>query len=260
MSVIGMATATCDPPPAEPEEDGTSSIRIVGTEDGASWTLQEDVRPAAATGLFTMDDSRSYPLIANRGYTLTWAELNPAEGEYDWSPIGRRLELAAEDGHGLVFRLKANVTARRSPWGGLQAMPGWVLDQAGPRTIAMADNGRTERIEVAVPWDKEVQAAHLRFIEAFGRQGFHDHPRLLGLYVHGISSSFSEEFWADAEAMARLTRAGMTPHRLARAFTERLDAWAAAFGRETGKLAGWVRSGSMRRTERSSVIGAWPMD
>jgi hypothetical protein len=236
---VAMTAAACEAPPPAPDEAGPAALRIVGTETGADWTLPEDVRPAPATGLFTMDDAERYPEIAHQGYTLTWAELNPADGAYDWSPISERLDRARKDGHALVFRLKANVTARRSPWGDLQAVPGWLLDKARPATVAMVDDGPEERIEVAVPWDQKVQAAHLRFIEAFGRQGFQNDPQFLGLYVHGISSSFGEEFWANAGAMARLTGAGMTPERLEQAFTQRLDAWAAAFGDQAGKLA-WV--------------------
>ena len=203
----------------------SSKIHILGTAAGEDWSLPDDTRPLPDTGLFTMDDSAKHPLIRHQGYTLTWAELNPKEGEYDWTAIWTRLNQAAERDGGVVFRLKANVVMRESRWGPLHAIPKWVLAKHAPPIVIMQDQGPHDHIRVAVPWDPGLQKEHLAFIQAFGRQGFHRHQSFLGLYVHGISSSVGEELWANGLAWQNLAAAGMTAERLQRAFMKRLDGW-----------------------------------
>jgi hypothetical protein len=199
------------------------------------------------------------PEVEHRGFTLTWAELNPGPGgRYDWTPLETILAQAEREDFGVVLRLKSSVTRRDSPWGGLQAVPQWLLDREQPPRVRTRDRGPRDFIEVALPWHPGLEAAYLQFVEAFGQRGFANHPRLLGLYVHGISTSFGEEMWLDGPAYRRMRPHGFTPERL-RSFLEvRLRAWAAAFGPRADRLAwvgaGWIdagdQSGKFRRVRR----------
>lgn len=219
----------------------------LSTIAGEDWSLSADVRPKPGTGLLTMGAASARPEVQHRGHTVTWAELNPAEGSFDWSPITSWLDDAVEGEYGVVLRVKANVTERQSPWGSEPAVPQWVLDKHSPPVVDLRNNSPNDYIKVAAPWHAGLQLEHLAWIERFGLQGFLDHPNLLGVYVHGISTSFGEEFWFDRPAFDNLTAAGMTPELLEQAFTVRLNAWAAAFGSQTARLA-WVSVGWLDAT------------
>ena len=126
-------------------------------------------------------------------------------------------------------------------------VPLWVLEKHKPVTVDMAGEGDVAAygktvIHTAVPWDAGLQAEYLRFVEEFGKTGLARHPALLGLYVHGISTSLGEELWFNEKAFENLEKAGMTPDKLRDAFSVRIKAWAKAFGDRAGKLA-WVGVG-----------------
>lgn len=232
-----------------------SQPRVLTTCSGeADWSLPADVQPLPGTGLFTMGAASRHPAVRNRGFTKTWAELNPEEGRYDWAPVRRILERAAAEDFGVVLRLKASVTERASPYGPLRAVPDWVLEKHQPPRARTRDRGPDGFVEVAIPWHPGLQREYLAFVEAFGQQGFQRDERLLGLYVHGISSSFGEELWLDARGYAAASEQGLTPRVLRTAFEPRLRAWARAFGAEVGKLAwvgaGWIDAGDESRAYR----------
>jgi hypothetical protein len=227
---------------------------VLGTCAGQDWSLSEKIEPLPDTGLFTMGAESDHEIVAHRGHTLTWAELNPARGVYDWAPVEKLLSRAERDDYGVVLRLKSSVVDRRSPWGDLAAVPQWVLDETDPPIARVRDRGRKNYTDIVVPWDEHVQAAYLEFVRAFGEQDFHRHRRLLGLYVHGISTSWGEEFWLDEGAVAALQPHGLSPERLRETFGARIEAWAHAFGAEAGRLAwvgtGWIAAGKEWRTYR----------
>lgn len=253
--VAGVVTALVAGLAAPPADAGPDLLR---TCNGRDWSLPKGLLRTPGTGLFTMGIESRQPEVEHRGFTLTWAELQPGPGRYDWKPLEMILARAEREDFGVVLRLKASVTRRDSPWGGLQAVPQWLLDREQPPRVRTRDRGPRDFIEVALPWHPGLEAAYLEFVEAFGRRGFASHPRLLGLYVHGISTSFGEEMWLDGPAYRRLRQHGLTPERL-RSFVEaRLRAWEAAFGPRTDRLAwvgaGWIdagdRSGEFRRVRR----------
>jgi len=105
-----------------------------------------------------------------------------------------------------------------------------------------------------VPWHPGLQRDYLAFVEAFGRSGLARHPRLVGVYVHGISSSFGEEMWLDERGFRNLRAVGLSPERLRASMEARLRAWADAFGPERGKLAwvggGWIDAGEQATAYR----------
>lgn len=223
-------------------EDEEPNARVLTTTHGEDWSLPAGVQPKPGTGLFVMNFNSIRPEVKHRGVSVEWANLNPAEGSFDWSSITSKLDGAAASNYGIILRVVANVTDRQSPWPDRPSVPQWVLDKHSPPIVYMRNNGPDDYIKVAVPWNTGLQTEHLAFIREFGKQGFHNHPNLLGVYVHGISTSFGEEFWFNPAAFANLDAAGMTPALLEQAFTDRLNAWATALGSEVGKLA-WVKAG-----------------
>jgi hypothetical protein len=177
------------------------------------------------------------PDFRHVGKSFYWADLNPAPGTFDFSQVEALLEDADLNGYGVILMIKGSVTWRDSPWDDpVPFVPEWVLNECSPPRFMVADN-----IEVAAPWDPCLQNRYLAFIDAIGKADILAHPALLGVYVHGISTSYGEEMWLDNEAKAAAEEAGMTSEKFRNAFIVRLYAWAEAAGPHVYKLA-WVRA------------------
>jgi hypothetical protein len=224
------------------------AAELVSTCSGADWSLPRVMVPMHDSGFFTMDVRSRLPQVAHEGHTLTWAELQPEEDRTDFSSVHEILRSAASEGRGVVLRLKASVTRRKSRWGPLSAVPEWVLKKHAPRTGRIRDRGPSDFIEVVVPWDPGVQAEYLRFLKAVRQERFDRYPSLLGLYVHGISSSFGEEMWMSRPGYRAMVELGLTPQRLEKAMSERLRAWADVMAERPGLLA-WVGAGWIDASE-----------
>lgn len=219
---------------------------------GWDMRLAAAVQPSGKSGVFTMDynriDSDAQTAV---GRTFTWAELNPADGVYDFTTLRAFLSEARSRDLRAVLRLKGLVTRRRrlrTPPGVYEGpyVPAWVLEKHRPPEFITLDRGGLY-LRVAAPWDRGLHGEYLKFVERFGEERLLADSALAGLYIHGFSSSEGEEFWLGrfdgyidgAEA------AGMTEVTLVDTFRERLRAWANAAGTNVSKLA-WVGAGPIQ--------------
>lgn len=186
---------------------------------GENWTFPDfDPYREAYSGIYqqgaTSSPGGSGGLVTQIGRTLDWASLNPAEDVYDFSYVDTVLAQAknAVPSYGVIFRLKCSLlNGMEKGQADLQGdgenksrmIPQWVLDKyditsgnLSDPDIGYRDNDtfhtRTNKLYVA-PWHAGVQKEYLKFVAEFGRRGYLRSPQLLGLYVHGVSSSDGEE-------------------------------------------------------------------
>jgi len=255
--LLALVLGGCELLPSD--GDRSDSDTLVGTEgfgtptctDGVDWALPQDTDRAPDTGLFRSggstldrpDDPDIDDLLNTYGLTFSWADLNPSENTHDLSALLSVLDEAQSQNKKIVIRIKNHVVDRASPWGsGEQYVPQWVLDQAEPAIFYTREGGPDDFIKVAAPWDQELTQYYLSFIEEVGEEGVISHPATAGIYIHGFSTSFGEEFWLDTAYINDAEAAGMTATTLYNAFDERFTAWAAAAGEYAGRLA-WVGAG-----------------
>jgi len=244
MTGLDLSKATYDSGTMELRGVAATTTPLTGVEllvsTDAFWTLPAGTQAKADTGLFVHNFNSTTSEVEHRGLSVYWADLNPAEGVYDWTSITDKLNGSLGD-YQIVLLIKTNVADKNGIWGAGQSIPQWVLDKHSPALAYMKYDDASNYIQVAAPWDTGLQAELSAFITAFGAQGIHNHANFLGAYVHGISTSYGEEFWMDAAAVASLEAAGMTPALLQSSFTDRLNWWATAVGAQVGKL-GWVKA------------------
>lgn len=221
-----------------------------GVSEGIDWSFPLEAQTSSGGGYFQMGGTSptvSIPtdldeLLSCYGVTFTWADLNPAQGTYDFSQVSNALAVAADNGKCLVARLKNHVVDRQTQWGAgdVPFIPQWVLDKHNPSQFYVSGDGQSETyIKVAVPWDDGVTTEYLEFVARFGAQDFLSDPFFAGLYVHGVSESAGEEMWLGEEGAANGVAAGMTQENMQSAYGQRLEAWALAAGTNKNKLA-WV--------------------
>lgn len=191
-----------------------------------------------------MNSGSTHALIRHRGMTLTWADLNPAEGVFDFSHLERQLEAARTSGGMALFRLKASILDGEEQ--GVvnrqrRFVPQWVVDKHRPPTFLIGPGKR-----YVAPWHPGVQAEFAGLVREIGRRGYLASPHFLAIYLHGISASRGEELNIKEETYTRAAQeAGLTPQTLVDCFRARIDRWVEAAGAQIGKVV-WVGCGEIK--------------
>jgi hypothetical protein len=233
--MIGLLIIACSVPKVE-----------LTIAEGEDWTLPEGVIQKEYGGLayqqYLLDEAMIDERISLYLCTTSWNDLNPTDDVYDFTPIDDFIsEAESHNLKGIVMRMKASVVSRDAPWddGPVQFIPQWVLDKHNPNTFPMSDT----ILEVAAPWDSGVQAEYHEFIQAFADAGYFSNDMIQGIYLHGISSSYGEEFWCEPDFMDDAESAGMSDQILYDTFKQRIDWWVEEAGdTHTGKIA-WIGVG-----------------
>ncbi len=230
----------------------TASVQqptIISTSNGQDWTFPTSttILNTIYSGQFLMNQNTVPPNINHEGTTITWAELNPADGVYNWNAISNALQIAQAQGYGVIFRLKTNVILEKGPWGTTQAIPPWVLTKyPGIKTAYVSGSASSyNSIKVAAPWDPNLQIEYKKFVQAFSAQPFITNPLFFGIYAPtGISPSYGEELWLDDLATNNLIIAGMQQDcgNLRDALLNRMQIWADATPSEHRKKIVWIGS------------------
>ncbi|MBL7218910.1 MAG: hypothetical protein ISS69_02255 [Phycisphaerae bacterium] len=215
------------------------------TIEGWDWSLPPGVKPIPSSGLIFGREKRTFPGNKLGDISVFWRDVEPEEGQYDFSSVRKKLASLPKDVIGCRFHFYATV-AYRVRNGQKQLLgPKWMQKYA--RQIPLIDmtsvEGRFQLFNYAI-WKGEYHRRYLRAIEAFGRSGIPKNKALRIVYVGAISKSWGEEMYIPRTVGLWCEKnAGLTPQRLEKCLTERLDAWGKAFKGREGILA-WVGAGN----------------
>nr|WP_319395755.1 beta-galactosidase [uncultured Desulfobacter sp.] len=227
-----------------------TKIEVTGISTGPDWSLPDGVHSSNRAGGLYMDQDPDYSFLCLKGITLSWANLNPAENQYDFSDLDTALEKAEHQNYKVIIRLKCHVTARQNLSGAMDAncpyVPQWVLDLHEPAQF-VTRNTSDRYIRVAAPWDTGLQKELLSFIDVFGKKGYPADERIAGIYITGFSSSLGEEFWLHRDYLQNALNAGMTERSLLTTYQTRIDAWVDAAGEHVYKLI-WIGYGEIQNS------------
>ncbi|NDY73898.1 hypothetical protein DO021_19370 [Desulfobacter hydrogenophilus] len=225
-----------------------TKIAVTDISTGSDWSLPDWVQASSRSGGLYMDRNPDRSFISFKGITLSWANLNPAKNQYDFSDLNAALEMAENENYKIIIRLKCHVVGRRDQSGAMDAdcpyVPQWVLDLHSPAQFVTRDTS-DRYIRVAAPWDTGLQKELLTFIKFLGKQGYLADERIAGIYITGLSSSLGEEFWLHRDYLQNALNAGMTEPLLLMAYKNRIDAWVDAAGENVHKLI-WIGYGGIQ--------------
>lgn len=167
------------------------------------------------------------PFVAGFCVRTTWEDVEPKDGEFDWSYIDEQLALGQRDGKKVILRVMAGVYT-----------PDWVYSK-GAQDLAIPSNPRTEDKPIPrpartpIPWDPVLLEEWGRFVDALG-QRYDDHPSLYAVAMAGPTVLTSEMIlpsylpWEDA---------GYSEEKIVLAWKETIDAYGRAFQRTPFSLA-----------------------
>lgn len=199
--------------------------------EGWDWTLPEGIEPPPYSGYITWGQKRFDPSITVRGVMMTWAQLNPAPGRYDWDWARGQIEKNRAAGMRTGIHIK-----------GVQrdAVPDWVIEKFKPVVLDVPplQEGQPWRIQVVPPWQPQVDGAFHEFMREFAKTGIARGDDVVYGYIHGVSASRGEEMFirpVDLELWQKTT--GLTAAGFADWLRRRIDAMCEVFKGAEHKLA-----------------------
>ena len=216
------------------------------TVEGWDWSLPPGVKPIPNSGLIFGLEKRTFPGNKLSSISIFWRDVEPEEGQYDFSSVKKKLASLPTDVIGCRFHFYATVAYRVSNNRKQPLGPKWM--QKYEKQIPLIDmggvEGRFQLFNYAI-WNGHYHRRYLRAIEAFAKSGIPQNKALRIVYVGAISKSWGEEMYIPpTPARWAEKNAGLTPDSLEKCLTERLDAWAKAFKGRPGVLA-WVGAGDL---------------
>lgn len=147
---------------------------------------------------------------------FTWAELEPSDGNYDFSAIDR-----------LLGKLDEDQTLRLHISGG-DDTPGWLRDKAGALRMRHQHSGTTYTLPRY--WTGAFQAEYQDLVQALGNR-YDANPRVVSINMFGASTKFDEPFvlgGGDASAR-RAHEAGLNDRTMRESIVTMTDMTVAAF-------------------------------
>ncbi|MCX7012919.1 MAG: beta-galactosidase [Candidatus Sumerlaeota bacterium] len=154
--VLLCALPRLAPGPASAAEEKAASQPAAGLRGKAGFYLRlpEGQREKDAELYLT------HPLVDAAVCDFKWSQLEPREGQYDFSPIDQMLELCKTHGKGLVLEVS---TYGQSP--GAQPTPDWLYGK-GVKAIRFSGGGVAKGRDIDVPkvWEGPYLEIYGRFI------------------------------------------------------------------------------------------------
>lgn len=164
-------------------------------------------------------DSRGWSEPQSLGVNrlFTWAELEPADGQYDWSEFDELLRVAEASGKRLVPRVYTNVGA----WA--QGTPQWVFDEGAAAYRSDAGDAPIQ----PVPTDPIFTQKFSEFLAVMGDR--YDGNRQIEFFqTNAGMGGFGEMVWGNPESQRP---PGWSPQVQIETTRQWIDRWRAAFPR-----------------------------
>lgn len=146
---------------------------------------------------------------------FTWAELEPAEGSYNWKPLDDAIANAHSNGRKVAPRVYTNEGDFS------QATPNWVFD-AGAGAYVMDAESSTRQ---PLPGDGVFEAKFSAFLAALGAR-YDGHPAIEFVQTNAGMGAYGEMIWAYDGVTAPAGYSGQGQIDVTRHW---IDRWRAAF-------------------------------
>lgn len=197
---------TAPPPTAKPPPAGEAKAAPQGIYNSAG------VRNTDSPSTLVSEHINQLPHVSGTLVRLSWSDINPAAGEYDFSVIERELQEAEELGD---FINLAVIDSKE--------MPPWLLDQCATFDYSFRGNPEV----TCLPWDTVYLGYKEALVSELGAQ-FDSNEYLAGIYVtYAAMTNGVEMHWRVDEQ--RFTEAGYTFSKLSDAYNSVSDMYMTYF-------------------------------
>jgi hypothetical protein len=245
---LGCSRDQGDANPAVPRAPYNSADLYVTTGEDYELPAWADRTPHTGYVDYPRQDDSSVD-DGQRGLVLTWAQLEPARGQYDWHLLDTALARAGAEGYSVQLYILGNVRSASSASRSIvvpSAVPEWLFTEGVLTEADCVNIGGPFAMRVAPSWRADLNAMFNQLVLQLGERGYAADPRLGSVYIHGISGTLGEEFWLDGLQISLLAaQAGFTAQAMSDWIESRFQAFATAFADHEDKVA-WV-----------GIVGSW---
>jgi len=208
--------------------------------DGEDWSLPPSAKAASVSGVLISPRrvSADFPCSIVKSVVGTWREIEPREGEYDFSRFRQAiLEASAGGTYAVKIGLQASVWETRyfrslTDKTIVRTTPGtaplWMTRYGVPMIEETPNSSIPFQLVNLDIHHPEYHQRYLKLVRAFGESGIPRMPEVRFVYLHDKSASRGEEGWTESDQPT-------SGERWLR-YQERLRAWADAFGPDCHKL------------------------
>ena len=214
-----------------------------------NWTLPWWVQPSANSGLYGGFNLPS-GVTSLRLATVTWKQLNPSEGVYDWSAMNSLLA-----GQPFILRLYSTDVIHCPAWlktkyPGLKAQRFRWPNRPYPDTL-----GNTSVGDFYPPWNASYENEFHKFLMAFRAKNFASNAKFVGWYVPG---GWEWNEWS-LKWVPEMAQEGITPSAFLDWFNRLMTDYVLATNGHAGKLIYTGTAGEewVEYTGDSTSYNAW---
>jgi hypothetical protein len=159
------------------------------------------------------------PNIYGISWRFRWAKIEPAEGQYNWSPVDHAMAITSKAGKKVMLRLTAGISS-----------PEWVYrGGAKPFDFRNTDLRHPENhppdMRMPVPWDEVYLAKWEAFVQAFGKR-YNGNPTIYSIQMTG--GGYIGEMNLP-KAFAKWEQVGYSDDKLIGAWKRIIDTYQRAF-------------------------------
>lgn len=252
--IAGCASAppvTFPPPPlvqtvVVPQTVIATSVPTAATTQSAATTIPTNAPPltrgaAQPHGLTAVNnfdpgarigslfDSQTYanPNIAGLTFRTTWADVEPAEGNFDWSKLDTVFDNAEKNGKWVELVLIPGF-----------GTPAWALQDVQTATFGVKYGpGKGEQLSLPLPWDQTYLNRWFAFLKALSAR-YQNRPSFIKIAADGPTSVTAEMSLPNEPAdLCTWVKVGYTSDRLIGAWQQVFANYALIFPRQYFSLA-----------------------
>ncbi len=247
-----------------------AAARVIRVVDGMDWSLPAWVKMSPDAGYFGggdwMTKRRGLKRFQDPGLhfahyvNFSWADANPAEGEYDWKMIDEKVRNATggpHDGFVLIVRSYSRFYFTRWKWARSEevrqrilrttcTVPQWVIEKGN---VHFLSNGAVAAWEPGSGYQKYFG----QFLRALGER-YRSHPKLIGVDMRGLDSQYGEWCWRGGPSVLKEAeeKTGLTPETLRAWGMQFVSDYLDAFKGQERKLI-WLNCGETFIPQRGTT-------
>ena len=199
-----------DPNEAGEEEGDDEALDVAGV-----YVLNCEGRPLSYLTPFLVN-----PNLDGFSLRAGWEQVEPSEGNYDWSLFDAVVDYAAEYDKKVMLRIIAGARS-----------PDWVYEAGAYRYTFIDDNPwhdtYGEELSVPIPWDEVYQEKWANLVAVFGER-YANHPAVKIVAITGPGHG-GEMHLGDKDNEEAWTAMGYTTAAMTQAWIDAIDTFRAAF-------------------------------
>jgi hypothetical protein len=170
------------------------------------------------------------PFVTGYSIRVSWKQLEPVKGQYNWQPIDDIINLAKKNGKYITLRILAGILS-----------PNWVIESMSIPKLEFVNRNRNKEgygrtVHQPAPWDTNYLNTYYLFLEALAKR-YSNESLLYWIAVSGpVMGPATPHLPKDQETVNIMERQGLTKEKWRKVWEEAIDRTSQAFPQKSISL------------------------